>query len=211
MKLLQSLLSLFCLILLSCESQTQVEDKLSEETPVENQAFKIESVTMTPHYFDCSSTILSQDFNRSSKAHFSSENTLDELTLHISKGPITKTRVTIRVHNAKKELIYEHVFPTTELIYGYDLDEIHSDKQMEAKIIDWANYIVDNGFTDPNQLSSDHFLNQAPEEEFLNYGVLKKIKASKRMILHYILGEENHMYYGYSDEDEVAVQLIFCC
>jgi hypothetical protein len=190
-------------VLLSCASPTTPSD--------ENNDGKIETINLPTTYFDYNNTALTKDYQRTSKAHFSSENTHDEMTLYISKGPISQTRVTIRVHNAKKELIYEHVFPTTQLIYGYDLDEIHSEEQMEAKIIEWANHIVDNGFTDPNQLPDDHYLNRAHQDEFMNYDVLKKIKTSKRMILYYILGEENHMYLGYSDEDEVAVQLIFCC
>jgi hypothetical protein len=211
MNLSQTLISLVFLALISCESNKQVEDKLKEKLSIENQSVQIAPKTMTPNYFDYSSTILSQDFTRSSQAYFSSEESLDELTLHIPKGPITQTRVTLQVHSSKKELIYEHVFPATQLIYGYALDEIHSDEQMQAKIIEWANYIVDKGFIDPNQLSKDHFLNQAPEEEFLNYGVFKKVKASKRIILHYILEEENNMYYGYSDEEKTVVQLISCC
>lgn len=170
-----------------------------------------EVLSPSNEYFDYANTYLDKAFHDSTRGHFSETEQHDILSVYISSGPITQTRTTIKVHNAKNELIYQHVFPTTELIYGYALDEIKSDEQMAKMIIYWAQEIVNNGFVDPTKLSEEHYLNQVPKEEFLNYGTYQKIKKAKRMILHYRLGEENHMYYGYSSEQDQVIQIIFCC
>ncbi len=195
-------------VFFSCAHESNDTESEPEEIIFGNLG---EILSPSNEYFDYNYTHLDKAFHDSTRAHFSDTTHFDVLSVHISSGPIKQTRVTITVHNAKNELIYQHVFPTTELIYGYALDEIKSDEQMAKMIIYWAQEIVNNGFVDPTQLSEEHYLNQVPKEEFLNYSTYQKIKKSKRMILHYRLGEENHMYYGYSSEQDLVVQIIFCC
>lgn len=195
----------------ACTSSSQEnENQNSDNTNITqiNQSFQS---TSSNEYFDYSNTHLEKEFQDSSRAHFSDTESHDVLTMFISKGRITETRVTIRVHNAKKQLIYQHVFPTYELVYGYDLDKIFTDKQMEEYIIQRAKAIAHQSFIYPNTLSDEHYLNQTPKEDFINYETLQEIKKSKCTILHYTLRTENHIYQGYSKKLEQVVQLIFCC
>ena len=201
------MLSILIFLLTSFTYQTIKSDEIS----IENHEVKNETSSLPTSHFDYSSTVLTKDYQRSSHEYFSSADTFDEVTLYISKGQITQTRVTIRIHNSNKELIYQHVFPTTQLIYGYDLTEIHSDEQMEDKIIEWANRIVDQGFINPNMLSEDDYLNRANKDDFLDFDTFKEIKNSNRRMFHYVLGEEEHFYLGFSQKIKKVVQLISCC
>lgn len=161
--------------------------------------------------FDYSNTSLQADFSDSTYAFFSENTKTDLFMVHISKGKITETEVRINVFNSKNELIYEHIFPTTALIYGYSLEEITSDAEMKQMMYNWAKAILENGLVDLNKLAHDAYPNTAEKGDFMDYDTYKEIKNSNRIMFHYVLGEEEHFYLGFSEKIKKVVQLISCC
>jgi hypothetical protein len=167
--------------------------------------------TDTPTYYNYKNTRLAGKISDTAMARFSNDTTDDCFTLYVPSGLITETQTTIRVSAANGALVYEHVFPTRELVNGYATEKIRSDAEMEQYVIEQAKSLLKQGLYPANNLPGYSSLKDAPAADFENYEVFTRLRDSGSMIFHYRLLEETHFYLGYDAKQKKVVHLIHCC
>ncbi|MCO4292398.1 hypothetical protein NF867_05930 [Solitalea sp. MAHUQ-68] len=206
---------LIAFILVSCNQTAERQNS----KPVDTVSVKVDSTSVkradsyayTPTYYDYKNTRLSDNYRDTAFTKFSNDTTEDCFTLNIPKGLVTETKTTIRVVTKQGEVIYEHTFATSDLINGYDTEEIKTDVEMEKYILSLAKSLLKEGLYDPSELSEESYLNQATKEDFNDYEVFENIKKTDRIMFHYCLNEESNYYLGYSDKKKKVVKIIDCC
>lgn len=202
------LLSLFLLLTaLACNQPVEHNEIIAPDTIV----IKATKASSEPIYFDYSKTRLTDGYNETAYAKFSNDSTEDIFTIKVNSGNLTETKTTLRIITNKGEIIYEHIFETTDLINGYALSDIKSDTEMEKYVLMRAKSILKDGLYHPDALPKNSYLNEAAEEDFENYDVFMDIKTTEKNIFHYCLNEESHYYLGYSDKLKKVVPIIYCC
>ncbi len=198
--------SLFLLI--SCSKTTKPE----VVSNIDSTSVKTEnSYSYTPTYFDYKNTRMADEYSETTFAKFSNDSIEDSFTLYVPKGLITETKTTIRITTKKGGIIYEHIFPTSDLVNGYATEKIKSDLDMEKYILSEVKSFLKEALYDPSELAKNSYLNQAPKEDFNNYDVFENIKNTDKVMFHYCLNEESHYYLGYSEKQEKVVDIIDCC
>lgn len=206
---------LICLLIISCKQNKFENIKVESKKEIVNESstlIKKDTIkTFSPEYFDYSNVILKQNINDSIYAKFSNENLDDSFSINVESGNINQTKTAIRIKNKNGSIIYEHIFPTTELINGYDTEAIKSEVEMENYVINQAKGILKNGILIPNKLSKEDYLKQSPKEDFEDFETFNEIKNSNRVIFFYGLGEENLYYLGFSTKKNKIVTIINCC
>jgi hypothetical protein len=194
-------------VLFSCTSSTENKEIKPDALTIDT----ISNIYRAPTYYDYKNTSLNADFHDTTNAKFSSDIVEDRFTVFVPKGLVTETKSTIRITNKEGEVIYEHTFPTRELVNGYATVEIKSDAEMEKYILEEAMEVFQNGLVDLNKLSEESYLKQAAKEDFTDHETFMQLKTSGRMLFHYCLQEESHYYLGYSIKQKKTVTIIDCC
>lgn len=195
---------------MSCnhESRGEAESCLDPDTA----ASRVDTQSVSgEQYFDYSATSLPGQYTDTAYALFSNDEQQDRFTIYVPAGLISETTTTILITSVHGDTIYEHIFPTRDLVNGYAIAEIKSDIEMQRHVLTQAQDILQNGLYTAADLADDSYLNQAAEEDFENYAVFTALQASNRVLLHYCLNEESHYFLGYSQEAGKTVTLINCC
>ena len=202
---------LFILILVLQLSCTQTIKKQDVNSVDSTSQKKETDISTTPIYFDYKNTLLTEGYIDTAFANFSSDTSKDCFTISVPKGLIIETKTTIRIISMQGKVIYEHIFPTSDLVNGYATEDIKSDLEMQKYVLTVAKSLLKDGLQQPSQLSEDSYLNQATKEDFNNYDVFVDIKNTNKFMLHYCLNEESHYYLGYSIKKKKVVEIIYCC
>lgn len=191
--------------------------KMEKEMIVAMNEIENKVVISDAEFFDYSETKLKKSYSDTAYGKFSDNDSKDRFTFFVPGGLISETNSALRVTNVKEELVYEHVFPTSELINGYALAEIKNDEQMENYLLVRANSFIRHGFIDLNELgkgelgSHEYLLNEALPEGFENYEAFQEAKKDRRLMLCYSLHEEDIYFLVYSKELKKAVRVYYCC
>lgn len=195
-------------ILASCNP---VEERQNPNLIEASSVKKDSSNTYTPAYFDFKNTRLATGYRDTAFVKFSSDTAADCFLLNVPEGLITDTKTTIRIVTKSGKEIYEHTFPTSDLINGYTLDEIKTDAEMESYVLLRAKSLLKEGLYQADKLPEDSYLSQAHREDFNDYEVFNHLKNTGKIIFHYCLNEESHYYMGYSPGKQKVVSIINCC
>jgi hypothetical protein len=168
-----------------------------------------------PHYFDYSKTTLTNDFTDTAFANFSSGESQDRFTFFVPKGNVNETKSVLRITTQEGKLIYEHIFPTSDLIYGYALRDIKTEKEMINSILVDAGDVLQTGIIDPidGARGSTFMSNLSVDNpiDFEREDVYEQVKKSGRMLFHYRLNNESHFVLGYSKKEKAVVKILTCC
>jgi hypothetical protein len=168
-------------------------------------------VGVDPHYFDYSNTTLSDNFTDTIFAKFSSADSEDRFTFFVPKGNINNTKSVLRITTKDGELIYETIFTTSDLVYGYGTSEVQTEKEMVNYILVDANAILQAGVVDPRNDKDNSFLAQFSADSFDRYDIFEEAKSSGRMLFHYRLGNEDNYVLGYSMKEKKVFKVLTCC
>lgn len=214
---------IYCIIILSFYACNRVEKQQNKTTVAvkdssENVKPKQDTLKVLTHsvvYFDYKNTVLKEEFRDSLFTKFSDLSTDDKFTLYVPEGNINNTKSVFKIFNNADELIYEKSFQTSELIYGYDLEDIKSDEELEKYILSRAKEkLAIDSFTDITDkdeiIEKDGILNQ-PEDRFENYKVFIECQKDKRPLFCISLAEEDITFIGYSKKLKKVVDIIYCC
>lgn len=199
---------LFAGFLVACNPDAEKAGKSKGEVL---PPYDIRPYSNTTTYFDYKNTRLAVTFTDTLFAKFSSDTSEDCFTIIVPDGLIVETQTQIKIANAQGVVIYEHTFPTSDLVNGYEIEKIGSDIEMEEYILYCAKEVFGKGVYNLNTLDDDAYLNQAPEADFNDYATFKHMKETNRLLFHYCLNEESHYYLGFSDAEKRVVRLIDCC
>ena len=200
--------SLTLFSLLSCTQTATKQNIISNDTAdLGNDIVN----SYVPTYFDYKNTRLAEDYTDTAFARFSSDTTEDRFTLYVPKGLVTASKTTVRITTKQGEIIYEHAFPTSDLINGYATEEIKSDIEMEKYVLDEAKTLLKGALFATNELPEESYLSQAKKEDFENYDVFIDLKTAGRVVFHYRLNEESNYYLAYSIKQKKVVKIIDCC
>lgn len=172
-------------------------------------------LTRSVVYFDYTNTEIKEEFRDSLFTKFSDLAKDDKFTFYVPKGNINNTKSVLKIFNDTGELIYEKSFQTSELIYGYDLEDIKSDEELEKYILDRAKKTLTmDSFTDITDkekiMKEDGILDQ-PEDSYENYKVFIECQKDKRPLFCISLAEEDITFIGYSKKLKKVVDIIYCC
>jgi hypothetical protein len=202
----------FCIVIIglgACNSNSNKTDNLAVET--EQNTNEHSEITEHSSYFDYQNTYLNKAILDTTYAHFSDDTIKDCFTLLVPEGKIVETISSISINSEEGTLLYEHHFPSWELINGYELANINTTLAMEEYIQSKALAILKDGIIHPNHLSSTNYLNLAKPEDFDDYDAFITSKKSARNIFIYVLQEENHFYLVYSENLKKVVRFLSCC
>ena len=183
-----------------------VESSKSTNTPTENQ-----NEFPSFEYFDFSNTTFNSSYSDSANHTFSSNESKDQFKIFVPEGNINETTSYLVISTSEGDTILYREFITFELIYGYMLDRIDSDQG----VIDHIKERVQLN------LSSDSFIvikehkssiiNQATKKDFYDYDAYQYCLKYDLPLYQFSLGVENYTFYGYSEENNKAVPVIYCC
>ncbi|WP_374175325.1 hypothetical protein [Flavobacterium tructae] len=166
-------------------------------------------------YFNYSNTVLHEEFRDSISIKFSDLLIDDKFTFYVPEGNINKTKSILKIFNDAGELLYEKSFQTSELIYGYDLEDIKTDEELEKYILDKAREVLaDNSFidiTDKEKIAEEGGILNQPADSFENYKVFTECQNEKRSLFCIGLAEEDITFIGYSKRLQKVVDIIYCC
>jgi hypothetical protein len=210
---MKNLFPIFVLTLLTLVSCNQTADQQTTKSADTASVKEDSTNSYTPTYYDYKKTSLSSGYRDSLYAKFSSDTTEDCFILNVPKGLVTETKTTLCIVTKQGEIIYEHTFPTSDLINGYATEEIKTDKEMELYILSEAKSILDqNSFRDLNKLTEeDGIINQTDKDGYENYDVFIECKNDRRPLYCYGLQEEDIRFLGYSRKLKKVVIVLTCC
>ncbi|MDQ3108849.1 MAG: hypothetical protein M3R17_03050 [Bacteroidota bacterium] len=199
-------------LLFSCNGNRDGEKQSNSLHKDDTAASSIsKNASVDPHYFDYSKTVLTREFADTVFAKFSSATSDDRFTFFVPKGNINDTKSVLRITNERGDVIYENIFPTRDLVYGYGTSEVKTEKEMVEYILEDAGDILQAGILDPNDKREDSFLNQFTADNFDRKDVYDEVKNSRRMLFHYRLNNESNFVLGFSEKGKAVVTIFTCC
>src|SRR6185437_6889201 len=151
----------------SADSSKEAKDSLStaEVSSKKDSTVASSSDERSEKPFDYNNTVISEDFSDTAWNIFSDSVKKDCFSLIVPKGNIKTTTSTLRITNAKGNVIYEDKFATTDLIDGNSISDIKNDKEMEAYLLQTAKQLINQTFIVPAKLIAK------PDSDFENLKV----------------------------------------
>jgi len=135
----------------------------------------------------------------------------DNFKFYIPKGRVKETISFLLITNSIDDTIHFETFPTSELIYGYKLEEIKTDSEVIAHI---KNRIASNlevsSFIDIRTTDLKLITDSKPDD-FEDHETFLYCKQNDLPIYVLRLGNENSSFYGFSDSKKKVVPIIYCC
>lgn len=197
------------------QNETIINAKDSSKNVKPKQDTLNSVLTHSVVYFDYTNTVIKEEFRDSLFTKFSDLSTDDKFTFYVPAGNINDTKSVLRIFNNDDELIYEKSFQTSELIYGYDLEDIKSDEELEIYILSKAKETLTmdsfNDITDKEKIIKEDGILDQPEDSFENYKVFIECQNDKRPLFCISLAEEDITFIGYSKKLKKVVDIIYCC
>lgn len=198
------------ILLASCQEVKQREK--SNQKPLNSVKTKIKDSKPNNQKYNHQLTLENAYFD-SSNAYFSNLSEKDKFTFQIPKGDINKTISILRINSKKEGLIYEKQFETYLLINGYDLEYIHTKKEMLNYVLNKARKLLSkNSFISiaEDQLNGG-WISTSTKEGFYDYETFERCKIEKRPLFSISLGEEDTEVIGYSTKEGKVKDIIGCC
>ncbi|SHI47230.1 hypothetical protein SAMN04488096_1024 [Mesonia phycicola] len=213
-------LLLTIIFLNSCKNSKENSSKLEEEnskiktkeTLGEQKKVSINQTQLSqPTYYDFSNVSFNSDYQKNIEHLLSNDSIPDKFTIQIPKGNIKKTKSYLLIKSTKKDTILFRSFETWELIYGYSLDQIYSDKEVIEHIKKRVSQnFEENSFIKITETKLDFFNNSDPDE-FENYETFIYCKEKGLPIYQFTLWNENSTFYGFSVKEKKLVPIMYCC
>lgn len=211
----QIFFSLISLFIFACQEENVKTTFLKREDKDSSISVKSKPISKSAEsaYYNYEKVQISSPFKGVKLLNFSSTIFQDSVVLYVPQGLITDTKCILRIKDKNGMVLYEHIFPTLDLIYGYSISKvvIKSDKEMGKHVLNSAQNLLDECEINVNKLPSDSYLKQVSKKDFTDYTTFAEIKRSNRILFHYRLKEEEHYYLGYSEKEKKIVSVIDCC
>lgn len=212
--------SLLIIFLTNCTNTAKDEDPIPNKKPspdtLKQQAQEMKVTTyeneIDPnYYYDFSNAVIKNAFADSITHIFSTKRRPDQFKIAVPKGKIKETMSYLLVINRNNDTLYFEEFKTWQLIYGYALNQMHSDEEVIEHIKDRVALNLDSSafvFIDKTDLS---IIRDKDPEETLKPGVFNFCKENQIPLYQFSLWTENHRFFGFDLEHGGVVLVASCC
>ncbi|MDO6439738.1 hypothetical protein Q4534_20090 [Cyclobacterium sp. 1_MG-2023] len=204
------------ILLTSCNdlNQNRSDKKIkldSTETKTDSKPEKEKTKVPETVYFDYSNSTFTSDYTDSTTHIFSNSETKDNFKIYVPKGLVTETTSFLLITNSFGDTIHLETFPTSELIYGYKLEEIKSDSEVIKHIKDRISSNLDKSSFIDIRTTDLSLITDSEPDDFEDHETFLYCKQNDVPIYVLRLGNENSTFYGYSNSERKAVPIIYCC
>lgn len=203
-------------LLIGCTSSNRSDETISKKESPRSEVKDLEKDQNEPQirhvvYYNYSNVTFDSAYSDSATHFFSNNEVADKFEIRVPSGNINHTQSTLLIISQSGDTIHFERFETWSLIYGYTLDQIHSDGEVIEHIKDRVREnIAPSSFIDISRTDLRLF-QDAEAEEFEDYETFVSCRNHNLPLFHFVLWNESGTFYGYSKANKRAVPILYCC
>ena len=203
-------------LLASCSNPNESNEGFSKgkESKSTNQDLEEGQKEVDPReivYYDYSNATFESAFVDSVSNFFSDNRSPDKFKIYVPEGKVTETVSFLLVTDSSGDTLHFEEFDTSELIYGYKLDEMDSDREVINHIKERvAMNLSKSAFINIRTTDMSVIKDSSPED-FVDFETFERCKKEDLPLYCFLLGNENSTFYGFSESEKKAVPILYCC